>query len=185
MPVSKDSVTIIDRKFTAKNAEDVFYQYKAEIIDALRKNLIDHDKDQPGRLIQSIDVNIYERDDKITFELSMEDYWKYVDAGRRPGGKQPPQKAMLDFIKFRGIKGNPKKVTAKNKKVRKALKQISRDKALKQVAFLIGRGIKKKGIKPTHFFTDVINDNLKQRLTADLTAALQKDIEIDFKESIQ
>ena len=182
MPENRADLIIVDREFIVKNASDVLYKYKAEIIDALRKNLIEHDKDQPGKLLQSIDVTIEERGQKLVFELEMEDYWIYVDQGRRPGGKMPPSQALLEFIKVRGLKLNTKSVRKfKNKTIRKAQKQISRDKALKSLAFLIGRGIKKKGIKPTHFFSDIINDNLKERLKQDLTIALQKDIEIDIK----
>lgn len=175
---------VIDKDFKPKNAEDVFYKYKALIIDALRKNLIAKDKDQPGKLIQSINVDIQIQGSKISFELSMEDYWKFVDEGRKAGAKMPPQKPILDFIKVRGLKGNPKEIPkVKNKTIRKGLKQISKEKALKQVAFLIARGIKKHGIKPTHFYSDVINDELKQNLQRDLTIALKRDIELNIKEA--
>lgn len=183
MPVDRSSRIIVDRNFEINNAEDVFYKYKAEIIEALRQNLIEKDKDQPGRLIQSINVLIEQRGSRLSFELSMEDYWKYVDEGRRPGGKMPPQKALLDFIKFRGISGNTKQVKLRNRTVKKAVRQVSRDKKLKQIAFAIGQTIKEKGIKPTRFFSEVINDDLKARLKADLTKALKRDIEINIKES--
>lgn len=183
MPIGRGDAIVVDRQFVVKSAEDVFYKYKAEIIEALRRNLIDADKDQPGKLIQSIDVEIKELGTKLTFSLRMEDYWVFVDEGRKPGAKMPPQKAILDFIKVRGIKANPKRVKTgiKNKKIKKALKQISRDKSLKQVAFLIGRGIKKHGIKPTNFFSSVVDGALIERLKSDLTAALKKDIEIDIR----
>jgi hypothetical protein len=60
--------------------------------------------------------------------------------------------------------GKSEKKGIKNKKIKKGLKQINRDKALKQVAYLIQRSIKKKGIKPTHFFSDVVNDDLKNKI---------------------
>ena len=189
MPVGRADLIIVDRKFVVKNAEDVLYKYKASIIDALRQNLIEADKDTPGKLIQSIDVHVFEKENKLTFELEMEDYWKYVDEGRRKGAKMPPQEAMLEFIKARGISAKlsarkTKQIKGvRNKQIKKAVKQISKEKALKQVAFLIGRGIKKHGIKPTHFYSSVVNDDLKLRLTNDLAKALGKDIEIDIKTS--
>lgn len=189
MPENRADLIIVDRKFVVKNAEDVLYKYKASIIEALRQNLIEKDKDQPGVLLQSIDVHIFEQGNKLTFELEMEDYWKFVDEGRRAGAKMPPQKAILDFLKSRGISAKVSERKKKqikgirNKTVKKAVKQISRDKGLKQVAFLIGRSIKKHGIKPTHFYSEVVNDDLKLRLTNDLAKALGKDIEIDIKTS--
>lgn len=204
MPVNKSDVIIIDKDFVPKNAEDVFYKYKAGIIDALTKNLIRDDKDQPGVLLQSIDVHIATQTGVISFALQMEDYWKFVDAGVdgtktkwgspyhfKNGNKPVNMGAMLDFIKVRGIKPKQTKVnskqikTVRNKKIKKAVKQVGRDKALKQASFALGLYVKRHGIKPTHFFTDVINNGLKERLTKDLSIALKKDIEIDFKESIK
>lgn len=183
MAEDRASRIIVTKDLEMNSVEDVFYRYKALLIDALRQNLIEADKDQPGSLIQSIDVLIQEKGSTISFELSMEDYWKWVDAGRKPGAKMPPIKDLLDFIKVRGIAGKPKQVKAKNKTVRKALKQVNRDKALKQVAFAIGISIKRKGIKPTHFYSSVVTDDLKSKLKADLSKALARDIEINIKES--
>lgn len=184
MPISKADAIIVDESFEPKNAEDVLYKYKAIIIQALTDKLIRADKDQPGVLLQSIDVLIHQNGEILSLTLSMEDYWKYVDQGRRPGARMPPTQPILDFIKVRGIKGNPKKVKPglKSKRIRKAVRQVNRDKALKQVAFLIARGIKKHGIKPTHFYSDTVNQELKDQLKYDLTQALKKDIEVIFKD---
>lgn len=183
MPVNRADVIVVDKEFQPKTAMDVLYKYKALIVDSLRQNLINADKDQPGKLIQSIDVVIEEQGSVLSFELSMEDYWKYVDQGRKPNSRMPPLKSMLDFIKVRGIKGNPKAVTLKNKTVRKAVRQVNRDKSLKQAAFAIGRSIGKKGIKPTHFASTVLDDELKANLKRDLTVALKRDVIINIKEA--
>lgn len=183
MPTSKADVIIVNESFEPRSAKDVFLKHKAAIIQALRQNLIELDKDQPGNLIQSINVDIEHKGSKLTFTLEMEDYWKYVDAGRKQGSKMPPQAAMLEFIKVRGIKANVKKIQTglKSKRIKKALKQINRDRALKQLAFAIGKSIKKKGIKPTYFFSDVVNEDLYLRLKEDLTKALGQDIELSFQ----
>ena len=145
------------------------------------------DKDQPGRLIQSIDVKVEVKGTKVTFALMMEDYWRWVDEGRRKGAKQPPIAAMLEFIKVRGLVNKISNKRAKqiksikNKVVKKSLKQVSADAKRKQLAFLIARGIKQHGIKPTHFFTDTINQELYNSMKQDLGIAIGKDIEISFK----
>lgn len=196
MPVSRADVIIVNKDFEPRNAEEVFLKQKFIIIDALKQNLVAHDKDQPGKLIQSINVEIDNVDGKLVFTLEMEDYWKFVDEGvsgwGSPNGSQYKFKndgkpanigAMLEFIKVRGIKGTPKKVQKglKSKRIKKALKQINRDKVLKQIAFAIGKSIKKKGIKPTYFFSDVINEELYLQLKEDLTKALGRDIELSFQ----
>ena len=182
MPVSKSSVTIVDKEFEPTSVEDLFLKYLSEIVEDLEQKLIDADKDQPGLLLQSIGDNstVKQEGSKITLSIGMEDYWKFVDEGRRRGAKQPPPDAMLEFISARGLR--LKKVVKKgSKRVGKGVKRISRDKEVKQLAFLIGRGIKKHGIKPTHFFTDVVNNELTNRLTKELSEAFQKDIEVYFK----
>lgn len=200
MAENRSALIVVDRKFIVKNAEDVFYKYKAEIIEDLRQKLIEKDKDQPGVLIQSIDVQIFEKGAKLTFELEMEDYWKFVDKGVdgtkeshgseykfKNGNKPVNLGAMLDFIKVRGIKPkqSAKKLkqvqSTKNKTVKKAVKQVNRDRALKSAAFAMGLHMKRQGIKPTHFFTEVITEELKSRMAFDLEKALGKDIEIDIK----
>lgn len=181
MPISKGSVTFVNKDFEPTSATDVLLKYRSTIIDELRQNLIALDKDQPGKLLQSIDIKVKQEGSLLVFTLSMEDYWKYVDEGRRAGSKMPPISAMLEFIKVRGIKpNNIKQVKVKNKTVRKAVKQVNRDNALKQVAFAISKSIKKKGIKPTYFFSDVINEDLYLEMRTDLELALKKDIEITF-----
>ncbi len=181
MPIERNSVTFVNKDFEPTSATDVLLKYRSTIIDELRQNLIALDKDQPGKLLQSIDIKVTQNNNLLVFTLSMEDYWKYVDEGRRKGAKMPPISAMLEFIKVRGIKPrNTKLIKVKNKTVRKAVKQVNRDKALKQVAFAIGKSIKKKGIKPTYFFSDVINEDLYLEMKTDLELALKKDIEITF-----
>lgn len=173
MPVKRSSVTIIGKDFEPTNANDVLLKYRASIIESLRQNLIQLDKDQPGKLLQSIDIKITKNSSSLVFTLRMEDYWKYVDEGRRKGARMPPINALLEFIKVRGIKPNAKIIKGKKK-------QVNRDKALKQVAFAIGKTISKKGIKPTYFFSDVINEDLYLEMKTDLELALKKDIEITF-----
>jgi len=164
----------------------VFFKYKDDIIKQLADNLREHDKDQPGRLIQSIDVKILPQGTKISFQLLMEDYWKWVDEGRKKGSKQPPMDAMMEFIKVRGLKNDTSKLrkkkikAVKNKTIRKAYKQTSELVKRKQLAFLIARGIKKHGIKPTYFFSDVINDGLYLKMKKDIEQVLKKEIELQF-----
>jgi len=190
---SRDNFIIVDNEFKAENVGDVFLKYKSIIINALTQNLHDADKDQPGKLIQSIDVKIEHQGSKLSFILSMEDYWRWVDEGRMKGSKQPPVDAMLDFIKVRGLKLNQIQTTKRksihldksDKKIIKAKKVQTQNQKLKQLAFLIAKGIKKHGIKPTYFFSDVINEELYLKMKTDIATALGRDIEIDFNTALR
>lgn len=202
MPVSRADVIIVDRQFKAKSAEDLFYKYMADIVKGLTEKLISKHKDQPGELLQSIGENssVAINGNKISLKIGMEDYWKFVDKGVdgtqksvgsefkfKKSGKRIPLDAMKKFIAAKGIKpsmniaAHRKSETFKDKRIKKQAKKVNAANALNSLAFAMGVNIKKHGIKPTHFFTDVINDDLKRRLQKDLGLALKKDIEIDFK----
>ena len=199
MPVNKADRIIVDENFKPTNVEEYFDFVVFDTVKKLTDELHSLDKDQPGKLIQSIGENSFvtKAGNKISFQIGMEDYWKFVDAGVdgtsrkwgskykfKPDGKPINLEAVKNFIAVRGIKLNSKKIQKrlKNKKIKKALKQVNRDKALKQASWAIGRAIKKHGIKPTHFLTGIINDQFKLRIKNDLSVALKKDVEIVFKE---
>ena len=169
------------------NAYNVLEKYVQLVYDALSHSLAEHDKIASGALVQSIKVYPTIYGQKISLVIEMADYWKYVDKGRKAGGKQPPQEAMLKHIANRGNwhvkKINDLQKFRKNSKgqivQRKKLMPI--DKARKSLAFLIGRGIKKHGIKPTNFATDVFEGNTIELLKKDLQAAIGRDIEIEIQ----
>ena len=56
-----------------------------------------------GRLINSIDVVTGGKNGKYFIELLMERYGIYVNQGRKPGGKMPPEKAILNWMQVKGI----------------------------------------------------------------------------------
>jgi hypothetical protein len=84
-------------------------------------------------LVNSIKSNF--EPSKMDFEISMEDYGKYVDQGRK-AGKYVPIEPLMKWIKDKGIKGRDKKG-----------KFISTE----SLAFAISASKKKFNIRPTNF----------------------------------
>lgn len=197
---NKQLFTKVDSNFGASSVSDVFLKYKASIIDELTKNLHESGKDQPGKLIQSVDVKIGVDGSSVSFKLFMEDYWKYVDEGVqgtkaggitsqykfKPGGKRIPLDSIKKFIAARGIaptqniKKGQQLSKLRNKKLKKVIKKENKQVALNSAAFAIGTAIKQNGIKPTYFFSDVINDELHFAIKKDLEKVLKKEIELSF-----
>lgn len=116
---------------------------------------------QGSKLSGSVNYKVLNTGGKISFSLTMNDYWKFQDKGvdgteKSHGseykfkGKNISQKAMLKFIDSRHIKIEltPKtkelNKSLRNKGIRKAYKKLSIDKAKKTLAFLIGRSVAKK-----------------------------------------
>jgi hypothetical protein len=188
MPLSKKDVEFINSEFEPNSVPEVFAIYQNKIIKALTDNLERVNRVSTGALSQSIRVDIEQEEETVSFILFMEDYWKFVDMGvdgwkNKHGSpfsykkKNIDQQAMLDFIKFRGIRPKP----PKRKGLSRSSKKLSMDKRRKQLAFVMGRSIAKKGLKPTNFFSDVVNETFKKELAKDISEALAKEVNIEFE----
>ena len=160
----------------------ILENYKQIIIDALADSLEKNDRIAQGLLVQSISINIRSFATNMVMEISMADYWKYVDGGRKKGSKMPPINAMLKHIANRGInyKGIQNNYRNKKGQLVKRKKPLAKEKALRTLAYLIGRSISKKGIKPTNFVDEAFNNNILDNMSRDLSTALGREILIDF-----
>jgi hypothetical protein len=160
----------------------ILENYKQIIIDALADSLEKNDRIAQGLLVQSISINIRSFATNMVMEISMADYWKYVDGGRKKGSKMPPINAMLKHIANRGINYKGIQNSYKNKRGQlvKRKKPLAKEKALRTLAYLIGRSISKKGIKPTNFVDEAFNNNILDNMSRDLSTALGREILIDF-----
>jgi len=149
-------------------------------------------------LRQSIRFTISKMGFPITFQLTMNDYWKYVDAGRLPG-KYPPLNVIRQWIINKGLAiqrngkigvlhgSMPKK--GLKAKITKKQKLISDDaQLLKSLTFLFARKIAQKGIPATPFYTNTVTEQAINDLQASLTKAFNKDVIvkiIEIKNDIQ
>lgn len=168
-----------------KSPYDILREYEQTVTDALIKSLENNDKVASGVLAQSIEAKTKIFGQSISLQVYMNDYWKYVDGGRKKGSKQPPQDAMLKHIAVRG-EWHAKKASDiskfyTNKKGLKVARKnpLPMDKARKSLAFLIGRSIKRKGIKPTNFVEEGIV-GIERQLEADLLEAVGRQIEVQL-----
>jgi hypothetical protein len=99
----------------------------------------DGDKKASGQLYNSIQGSVTNTPDGPVAQLEYADYFKYVNEGRRPNVKRVPIKALLDWIKIRGVR-------FRNEKGR-----FRRGSNL-QMAFAIQKNIFKYGIKPAGIY---------------------------------
>jgi hypothetical protein len=166
----------------ADSPRKILENYKQIIIDAIADSLEKNDRIAKGLLVQSISINIRSFATNMVMEISMADYWKYVDGGRKKGSKMPPIDAMLKHIANRGINYKGIQNSYRNKKGQlvKRKKPLAKEKALRTLAFLIGRSISKKGIKPTNFVDEAFDNNILDNMSKDLSTALGREILIDF-----
>jgi hypothetical protein len=119
----------------------------ADVVAEVVSKLLEANKDSTGDLIRSISYQILETSNGLLLNILASDYFKYVDQGRRPGGKQPPPDKILGWVRTKGISFGRNSIDFKPE----------------QIAFLIGRSIQRKGIKPTNIKQKVIDDILNKK----------------------
>lgn len=80
------------------------------LIEELAKELIKQDHKATGKLISSLDYETIQRPKSATLLVKMLDYGQFVNTGRKKGAAKVPIKALVDWIKQKGIETNNKKV---------------------------------------------------------------------------
>lgn len=110
--------------------------------------------------------------------MLMQDYWKYVNFGRKPGNVSIKGKLNIeDWVKRKGL--NPSKIID-DMRAKKLGKQPSKRtpflQAKKQLAFIVSRKIKVKGYEGNEFYSDVINDGRVDQLNKDIGKEIKLEI---------
>ena len=150
---------------------DAFWQ---KVIDDLVKSLQDVGRYASGVTAQSIGsfngTPVKINSDGFEVTLYMPDYYKFLDEGvsgavnntnisqYKYSSKRPPIKAIRKFMLNRGIVGNDYRQLKSQK--RGQAKTDSIEKSLNRIAYAIAYKIWKDGQKPTHFYSNVVNDKL-------------------------
>lgn len=154
------------------------------------------DSTASGDLSESITVSPVEYfGGEYSIEISMLDYWDYVNDGTRgtstglPNRERPPISKIIKWIKDkqlrlddrgvtkRGYKREGSLISTSNKKVKLGNREVS---ILEATAYKIASKIQKFGTEGTFFLTDAI-DNHAENLKKEMQEAFKKDIVILIK----
>lgn len=111
--------------------KDALEELGKEYIKELALQLLKLDKKSSGELIRSLDSRVVETVNGLMLEIIAADYLKYVDKGRKPGGKMPPLYILMKWVRQKPI-------------------PLKKGQTKQGVAFTIGKSISKNGIKPTN-----------------------------------
>lgn len=178
---------------------EVLEKYVKIFEKALRDSLEKHKAHEisNGSLYSSIHAYTRIFGQSVELIVTMNDYWKFIDKGvsgtqvKYPTnysfkGKNVNQEAMLKMIANGGIKVEMSK---RQKKTNKSLsskfgkrlhRQITLEKKRKTLAFILGRSIAKKGIKPNRFASRVFESRLIDKMRADLIQSVGREIKLDL-----
>lgn len=141
---------------------EVLEQYAQAWANAYKAELIAEGKRATGDLISSIKGEVVVEGAAISAVLNLEDYWKYVEYGRRAGAKMPPVSAILKWVQAKPVIPQPNTLTGIVP-------------TQEQLAWAIAKSIQRNGIEPTHALRDsnditynAFEQRLKEALAADI-----------------
>ncbi len=146
-------------------------KYTKKVLDNYRKILVEELKRQLKKPNSNLEKSIVGRKltDKDGFSISMNDYGLNVNQGRS-AGKFPNIDRLKDWIIRNGIKSR----TVKD----------SKPSSLDSLAYVIGRSIAQKGIKPTRFI-DIVIEKVEPKLTIDIANAYLKDLNVELDKKLK
>lgn len=134
------------------------------IVEQYRKVLADEGINASSTLSNTADVVVELNGDMVVISLQLEEYWKYVEYGRRPG-KMPPIDNIKEWIKVKPIIPD-----ARTGKIPSA----------EQLAFLIARKIGREGIPARH----PINKTVYTDVTEQIIDAIKAEIVTQLKQQL-
>lgn len=152
-------MTANDFKHTMKALNDfgnfIITNYKSQLEAEQMNN---------GELYRTISYSVSTVNSGWVISVSLADYWKYIEYGRRPG-KMPPVSAIENWIKVKQI--IPHSMTLKSGKT--VIPTIP------QLSFLIARSIGRRGIPPKPLFKNSF-EAAKQQFIQVIKDAITQDI---------
>ena len=123
---------------------------------------------QDGQLYRTLSYSVKMDNSSWLISISLEEYWKYIEYGRRPG-KMPPLDVIEKWINVRQIL--PRPLTLKSGK--------SVVPTIPQLSFLIARKIGRDGIRPRSFFKQSFEEAKREFLHI-----IEEAVIADIKESL-
>lgn len=153
-------MTANDFKYTMKALNDfgnfIITNYKSQLEAEQMNN---------GELYRTISYSVSTVSSGWVISVSLADYWKYIENGRRAGAKMPPVSAIENWIKVKQI--IPHSMTLKSGKTVVP--------TIPQLSFLIARSIGQRGIPPKPLFKNSF-DAAKQQFIQVIKDAITQDI---------
>lgn len=144
------------------NTRAVLEEYAKHIVQRYRENLAQGGRDASRKLSDTVSAEVVVGETVVSVELTLQDYWYYVDNGRK-AGKMPPISKIEQWVRVKPIEPRP---------FGKSGKQTP---SPRQVAYLIARKIGREGTKGTQDLKNA-SENTYSTFKARLEQALAEDV---------
>ena len=145
--------------------EEVLNRYGNELVEGYKDNLRKDGINASGDLAQSVKYIVERNGTAYEVSLSLLEYAKYVENGRR-AGKFPPLSKIEKWIKVKPVIPKPYNGKLPTEK---------------QLAFLIGRKIALEGTEARHPLRDTLEDK-NQEFLLQIEKAFMEDLEAQVDE---
>lgn len=157
-------MTASDFKHTMKALNDF-----GDFIITNYKSQLEAEQMNNGELYRTISYSVSTVSSGWVISVSLADYWKYIENGRRAGAKMPPVSAIENWINVKQI--IPHSMTLKSGKTVVP--------TIPQLSFLIARKISRDGIRPRPFFKQSFESAKREFLHK-----IEEAVITDIKESL-
>ena len=138
-------------------------------VSRLAQGLKENNSDASGNLNDSIEFDVKSKANRLEFDLTMLDYYEFVDEGRKPG-RMPPTKSILKWLSLPLVRDKLSGGLSDS--------EVANPEGL---AFQIARKIGRLGTEGTDFYTNVINSRL---ITQDLPRLIEESVGQDIDEAM-
>lgn len=149
----------LDIKWT--HLEETLNNFADYFIQEAKNNLSDNNSNASFNLYNSFEKIIEIGDDYFSVKISLEDYWYYVENGRK-AGKFPPLPKIQNWVEIKAIQPYPD--------------ANGRIPSVEQLTFLIGRKIANEGTEPHPFFEPAKQEAIS-RFEQSIDLAISEDID--------
>lgn len=185
-----------------KNLQYELTQFAETLIRLIRANLEQDGSNASYTLSDTLSYTIGIEENRYWVDVEMEDYWKYVNKGRKPG-KRPPVEKIAEWIRVKPLTPKPYTYTPSVKSLAFLIQRSIKKKkgyapprtviegwinkkgiqpksveivpSVESLAFLIARKIGREGTKGTHFYDDAVQA-AKDAYEGRIDKAIQDDI---------
>ena len=118
-------------------------EYAEKAKELYKRKLTDKGINASYKLLNSVETVVRRNDDEFTVTINLEDYWIFVENGRK-AGRFPPVSKILDWIRCKPV------IPYSDSSGRLPTEE--------QLAFLISRKIAEQGTEPKHVLAETITE---------------------------
>lgn len=141
------------------NLQKVLAEFGNALSERYKEKLTEDDRIASGRLISSVNSKVVVDNNEFVVELSLEDWWKYIEYGTKP--HFPPVSKILEWVNVKRILPTPM-----------ANGKLPTE---KQLAWMIAKKIERVGTEGTPNLSDSLDEMVMEYETK-IEEALDQDV---------